>query len=117
MNEVKGRIQQSAAVAVPSAKFEGTCFLIDATGYLVTNQHVVKNADAIRVQNIKGTEFKARVVYTDADIDIAVLKIEDVNFKSFPAFHMVSGNHLPTLLNPSILLVSPGKKLFTGKGT
>jgi len=116
LNEVKGRIQQTATPATPSAKFEGTCFLIDPRGYLVTNQHVVKNAEAIRVQNVKGVDFKARVVYTDADMDIAVLKIEDDNFK--PAGPLPYGIRklASDLAEPIYTLGFPREEIVYGEG-
>lgn len=63
-------------------KFGGTGFLIDAKGYLVTNEHVVKDAKTIIVQN-KGQEYKATLVRSDAERDLAILKIDDEDFKPF----------------------------------
>lgn len=61
----------------------GTSFLIDAKGYLVTNAHVVKGSSTILVQNNKGQEFKAKISHLDNDKDLAILKIEDEDFKAF----------------------------------
>ncbi|HTE09742.1 MAG TPA: serine protease [Chitinophagaceae bacterium] len=63
-------------------KFGGTGFLIDAKGYLVTNAHVIKDAKTILVQN-RGQEFKALIVKIDTERDLAILKIEDPEFKPF----------------------------------
>jgi len=63
-------------------KFGGTGFLIDAKGYLVTNAHVIKDAKTIIVQS-RGQEFKAAAVKIDLDRDLAILKIEDRDFKPF----------------------------------
>jgi len=115
LNEVKGKIQQSTNPA-PSAKFEGTCFLIDARGYLVTNQHVVKNADAIRVQNTKGQDFKARVVYTDADVDIALLKIEDENFKALGSLPYGIKKSSADLAEPIFTLGFPREEIVYSEG-
>src|SRR6186713_3029659 len=60
----------------------GTGFMIDAKGYLVTNAHVVKNAKTVVVQNKKGDNFNARVVFTDFAKDLVILKIEDDSFKN-----------------------------------
>jgi len=60
----------------------GTGFMIDAKGYLVTNAHVVRNAKTVVVQNKKGDNFNARVVYTDFAKDLVILKIEDDSFKN-----------------------------------
>lgn len=59
----------------------GTGFLIDTKGYLVTNAHVINGAQHIAVQANNGNEYRANVVYSDADKDIAILKIIDKNYK------------------------------------
>lgn len=59
----------------------GTGFLITADGYILTNQHVIENADSITVQlNGKTEEVSARVIGQDRDLDLAVLKIEGSGF-------------------------------------
>ena len=55
--------------------------MVDAKGYLVTNAHVIKDATHVAVQSSNGSEYVARVVYSDADKDIAILKITDKNYK------------------------------------
>ncbi|TDH29139.1 serine protease [Segetibacter sp. 3557_3] len=59
----------------------GTSFLIDGKGYLATNAHVVSGSSTILVQNSKGQEFKARIAYLDEQKDLAILKIDDADFK------------------------------------
>ncbi len=59
----------------------GTSFLIDAKGYLVTNAHVVAGSSTIIVQNNRGQEFKATIAHLDNIKDLAILKIEDEDFK------------------------------------
>jgi S1-C subfamily serine protease len=59
----------------------GTGFLIDTKGYLVTNAHVVKNAQHVAVQSSNGRDLRAKVIYSDTDKDIAILKITDKNYK------------------------------------
>ena len=61
----------------------GTSFLIDGKGFLVTNAHVVKGASTIIVQNTKGQEFKATISHLDPSKDLAILKIEDEDFKTY----------------------------------
>jgi S1-C subfamily serine protease len=63
-------------------QFEGTGFAV-SSDYLMTNYHIVRNADSVYVQNIKGDAYKARVVYTNPDYDVAVLQIVDPSFKPF----------------------------------
>lgn len=59
----------------------GTGFLIDTKGYIVTNAHVVKDAQHVAVQSSNGKDLFAKVIYSDIEKDIAILKITDKNYK------------------------------------
>ena len=59
----------------------GTGFLLDGKGYLVTNAHVIRGARHIAVQSGNGKDLLAKVIYSDDDKDIAILKITDKNYK------------------------------------
>jgi serine protease Do len=61
----------------------GTGFLIDGKGLMITNAHVVKNSRNIRVFNQKGDQFNAFVVKLDPARDVAIIKIDDSQFKPF----------------------------------
>ena len=54
----------------------GSGFIVDKTGYILTNNHVVDDASRITVRLQSNEEFTARIVGTDEETDIAVLKIE-----------------------------------------
>lgn len=54
----------------------GSGVIIDAKGVVVTNYHVVRGADEIHVGLADGRSYKAELVGSDAEVDIAVLKIE-----------------------------------------
>ena len=56
----------------------GSGFVIDKDGYIVTNEHVVHNADDITVTFKDGSTNKARLIGVDAKTDLALIKI-DVN--------------------------------------
>ena len=53
----------------------GSGFVIDAEGYIVTNNHVVENADRIVVTLHDGSEHEAQVLGTDPKTDLALIKI------------------------------------------
>ena len=53
----------------------GSGVIIDTRGYVVTNQHVIANANEVTVQLADGRSARARVVGSDPDTDLAVLKI------------------------------------------
>jgi serine protease Do len=54
---------------------EGTGLIVSEDGYIVSNHHVVGDADSIKVRLHDGREFDATVVGTDAKSEIAVIKI------------------------------------------
>jgi len=53
----------------------GSGFIIDTQGYIVTNNHVVENAEQIKVKLSNGNEFDATVVGRDPKTDLALIKI------------------------------------------
>jgi serine protease Do len=53
----------------------GSGFIVSNDGYILTNAHVVRNADEVEVKLIDKRKFTAKVVGTDSRTDIAVLKI------------------------------------------
>jgi len=63
----------------PSEGFQqkslGSGFIIDREGYIVTNNHVVENADEIKVKLANGKEFDAKVIGRDSRTDLALIKI------------------------------------------
>jgi serine protease Do len=54
----------------------GSGFIIDPTGYVVTNNHVVNQADEVRVRLTDDSSYVAKVIGTDPATDLALLKIE-----------------------------------------
>lgn len=57
----------------------GSGVIINAEGYIVTNNHVVKDADIVEVTLNDNRSFKAEVIGTDPDTDLAVIKIKENN--------------------------------------
>lgn len=67
----------------PRGVSQGTGFIISSDGYLLTNRHVVDGADTVRIRLADRREFTAKVVGSDEQSDVALLKI--------------AANNLPTL--------------------
>lgn len=61
----------------PLRQSVGSGVMVSSQGYIVTNHHVVENADGIQVTLADKRIYDARVVGTDPATDLAVLKIED----------------------------------------
>ena len=57
----------------------GSGFIIDKEGYIVTNNHVIEDADKIKVKLKNGKEFDAEIVGRDPNTDIALIKIKSKN--------------------------------------
>ncbi len=64
--------------AEPNSKVNslGSGFVIDPTGFIVTNNHVIENADDIEVIFSDGSKLKAKLIGTDTKTDLSVLKVE-----------------------------------------
>jgi S1-C subfamily serine protease len=73
LNEIKSSVKDYNFTT------SGTAFLIDGKGYLVTNAHVLKGTGAVVVN--KGNEYSSKIVYIDNQKDLAILKIDDKDFK------------------------------------
>ena len=65
----------------PSPDFKqrslGSGFIIDKAGYIVTNNHVIENADQIKVKLADEREFEAELVGRDPNTDLALIRIKD----------------------------------------
>ncbi|MBM7331389.1 trypsin-like peptidase domain-containing protein, partial [Agrobacterium sp. S2] len=64
--DTKPRIQQSL----------GSGVIVEASGIVVTNNHVIKDADEIKVALSDGREFESKLLLRDETTDLAVLKID-----------------------------------------
>jgi S1-C subfamily serine protease len=69
----------------------GSAVIVRADGYLLTNNHVVENKDNIRAVLWDGRTTDARIVATDPDTDLAVLKIDT---EGLPALRFATENQL-----------------------
>jgi serine protease DegQ len=82
----------------------GSGVIIDADkGYVVTNNHVVDNADEITVKLTDGRELKARKLGADEQSDIALLKIEPDDLKAVPLANsdkLLVGDFVVAIGNP-----------------
>lgn len=54
----------------------GSGVIISENGYIVTNNHVIEDASSITVTLADGTSYSAELVGTDADLDVALIKID-----------------------------------------
>ncbi len=74
--QINPRGQQQRDVPV---RAQGSGFIVDANGIILTNAHVVKDAKEVTVKLTDRREYRAKVLGADAKTDIAVLKIDAKN--------------------------------------
>jgi 2-alkenal reductase len=68
------RVDPSSQESLPAG--QGSGFVLDREGHIVTNQHVVGDADEIEIDFPSGFKAWAEVVGTDLDSDLAVLRVD-----------------------------------------
>jgi S1-C subfamily serine protease len=117
MKDVKAKVNTttSSASAI-EFKSGGTGFLIDGNGLMITNAHVVKNSKNIRVVNDKGDQFNAFVVRLDIPRDVAIIKIDDNDFKSFSSLPYSIRKTASDIAEPIFTLGYPRDEIVYGEG-
>ena len=100
----------------------GTAFIFRPDGYLLTNDHVVRGALSTRVQFSDGSARNARVVGSDPNTDIAVLKIDSEPEERFPSLELADsdavrvGQFAVSFGNPLHLNFSANIGIVSAKG-
>jgi serine protease Do len=103
----------------------GSGFVISEDGFVVTNNHVIEGADEILIEFFEGMELPAKVIGTDPNTDIALLKVETDKPLSFVSFGdsdvsrvgdwvMAMGNPLGQGFSVSAGIVSARNRALSG---
>lgn len=71
--------KQKRSVRTPKKQGSGSGVIISADGYIVTNNHVVADADELTVTLNDNKEYSARIIGTDKTTDLALIKIDGKN--------------------------------------
>lgn len=82
---------QKRKVQTPKKEATGSGVLISTDGYIVTNNHVVEGADELTVTLNDNREFSARIIGTDKNTDLALIK---VNATGLPAIKVISSDDI-----------------------
>ena len=76
--------KQKRSVRTPKQQGSGSGVIISADGYIVTNNHVVADADELTVTLNDNREFSARIIGTDKTTDLALIKVDGKNLPTLP---------------------------------
>ena len=97
----------------------GSGSIVDSKGYILTNHHVVGEADRILVVLYDGTEKEAKLVGTDPETDIAVVKIEGIGLPVLPmgnSDEILVGEDVIAVGNPFGLIQTVTSGIVSAKG-
>jgi putative serine protease PepD len=78
------RLANKGVVEITAGQGQGSGFIYDADGHIITNEHVVDGTSSVSVRFWNGKTFTASVVGTDASTDLAVLKVDAPVSQLFP---------------------------------
>lgn len=82
---------QKRQVRTPKKQASGSGVIISADGYIVTNNHVVEGADELTITLNDNKEYSARIIGTDKNTDLALIKIDG---SSFPAITIANSDDI-----------------------
>jgi serine protease Do len=74
-----GQMQQGGKPIEREVTSLGSGFIIEASGYVITNNHVIEDADEVTVTLPNNDKYKAKIVGRDKKTDLALMKIESKN--------------------------------------
>lgn len=83
-NPDQGNGRQKRRVQTPKKEATGSGVIISPDGYIVTNNHVVNGADELTVTLNDNREYSARIIGTDPNTDLALIKINGKNLPTLP---------------------------------
>ena len=83
---VEDVVQKSkpAVVLLKSPDLQGTGFFITETGVIATNAHVARGEQTLIAMLSTGQQVEAKVIYTDPEVDIALVKVDGTGFQYLP---------------------------------
>ena len=87
----------------------GSGVMVDSSGLVVTNNHVIEGADQVKVSLSDKREFEAEIVLKDSRTDLAVLRLKDSHEK-FPTLDFANSDELLVGVNTAIFSRSGGSQ-------
>lgn len=86
------RQTKPAIVYLKGSDKAGSGFFVTGTGVIVTNAHLARGEDSLLATLSSGEHLEARVVYIDAELDVALAKVDVTNKIDFPHLTLISAD-------------------------
>ena len=106
--------------AQPGRSGVGSGVIVDGSGIVLTNNHVVEGADTVTVKLADGREFKALEIKTDPESDLAVIRLADADdlptAKLGDSDKLETGDWVIAIGNPFELETTVSAGIISGKG-
>ena len=116
LNDASGTTGNKTIKPNFEAQFRATGFLVDGSGFIITNAHVVDHARNIIVENKKGEQYLATSVYSNEATDLAILRITDTSFKKVAALPYTLSKYSAELGEHIFTLGYPREEVVYGEG-
>lgn len=117
IQQIKANTEAAATPQPPQSNYSGTGFALTNDGYLITNYHVVEAGENVQVLTRNGKSYLATVIAYEPKNDIALLKVDDEDFrfgKSELPYSFMAGR--ATLGSPIYTLGFPQDEIVYNEG-
>jgi len=106
----------NSVVIVKADKSQGTGFFIHPKGYIVTNEHVIRDAESIEITDYNEVDYKAKLIGIDKNLDLALLKVEgEFSYLKLANSEEVKvGERVIAIGNPKGLMFSVSEGIVSG---
>ncbi|MCX6004596.1 MAG: trypsin-like peptidase domain-containing protein [Chloroflexi bacterium] len=92
--EISTKLLNPFGFELPKQKGQGSGFIIDDQGHILTNNHVVDKATSVKVRLNDGNQFEAKVLGTDRNNDIALIQVDASKIANLTALPLGDSDQL-----------------------
>jgi len=114
---VEGIIVGNAKANYAPANIEGSAFALNNDGYIITSYHLIKGADSIFIQNTSTDRVLASLAFSDPNLDMAILKINNDSITKNWQVPFVLNDKKTEIGEKVFTLGYPRKEMVYGEGS
>lgn len=101
--QTKERGKSADGISAAQPGFTGTGIALNKKGFVLTSHHLVSDAKSIFISNEKYELLKMKLVFSNPELDMAILQVEDEDFNGF--------SEIPFSIRKSV--ADPGERVYT----